>query len=88
MNTALFLKLSEFDTMYDLIRYILNGARVDEENIKRACSDIKTNIHSYLSQKTIKNEEAVIDIVQNKLKELGYENPSLRDKIRDLYVLI
>ena len=86
-NAALLLKLSEYDTMYDLFEDILDGARVDEENIQRACSDIKTYIHSYL-QETIKNEEAVIDIVQNKLKELGYESPSLRDKIKDSYVLI
>ena len=92
INVALLLKLSEYDTFYDLIEQILDGVRVlspvDEENIKRACSDIKTKIHSYLSQETIKNEEAVIDILENIVKELGYENPSLRDKINDLYVLI
>ena len=106
-NAALLLKLSEYDNMHDLIERILKDERVlspvDEENIKRACSGIKTNIHSYLKracsgiktnihsyllQETIKNEEAVIDIVENIVKELGYENPSLRDKIKDSYVLI
>ena len=92
INAALLLKLSEYDTFYDLIEQILDGVRVlspvDEENIKRACSDIKTKIHSYLSQETIKNEEAAIDILENLVKELGYGNPSLRDKIKALYALI
>ena len=90
-NAVLLLKLSEFDAMYNLIKDILDGARVlppvDEENIKRACSDFKSSIHSHLKE-IIKKEEAVIDIVEIIIKELGYENPRLRDQIKDSYVLI
>ena len=92
INAALLLKLSEFDTMHDLIDNILKGASVlspvDEKKIQIACTDFKTNIHSYLLQETIKNKEAVIDILENIVKELGYENPSLRDQIKKLYALI
>ena len=57
--------MSEFDTLYDLFKGSRNLSSDDEENIKRACTDIKSNIHSYQSQETIKNEEAVIDIIEN-----------------------
>ena len=37
LNTALLLKLSEFDTLYDLIKGPRNLSPIDQENIKRAC---------------------------------------------------
>ena len=83
-------KLSEKDVMYDLFKEISEGAKVFslvEENTKRACSGIKSKIHSYLRE-IIEDKEPVIGIVEKLFKELGYnKEKNLRKKIEDLYVL-
>ena len=77
--------------MYDLIERILKDERtlcpVDEENIKRACRNINSQIFSD-QKETIKNKEAVIDMIENTIQELGYENKLLRCSIENAYVLI